>query len=158
MNKRRILSLQALRGFSPSWTREGLDLPVKFELCAGDAIGVLGDYLKTNCTKQVGPERYDVAARVENLSVRVQSDGSRVMRRKCVDQGVFEARLMVDLIAQTSGRRRRVIDRCATEGVVEDQSPASSAFDVLSEPIGELVDVLKPAHFLVACKVLFIQL
>ena len=66
-------------------TREGLDLPVKFELCAGDTIGVLGDYLKTNCPKQIGPERHDVANRIERFCVGVQGDGGRIVRGECMD-------------------------------------------------------------------------
>jgi hypothetical protein len=36
--------------------REGFNLPEKFEVCAGDAIGIFGNYLNTYYPEQVGPK------------------------------------------------------------------------------------------------------
>ncbi len=112
-----------------AWER--LNLPEKFEMSAGDAICVLWNYLDADCPKQVGPEGHDVAARVDRLGVRVQRDDGRVVRSECMDKCVLQARLVIDLILKARSRPRGVIGGRMTEGVVQDQRPAGSAFVVL---------------------------
>ena len=132
---------------------ERLDLPEKLEVCPCDTICILWNNLNAYCPKQVGPEGHDVAARVKRLGVRVQRDGGRVVRSERMHECVFQARLMVNLMLQAGSRPRGVISGRLPEGVVQDQSPAGSAFVVLPhnmgidtylipEPMGTCVEML----------------
>ena len=122
-----------------AWKR--LDLPEKLEVCPCDTICILWNNLNTYRPKQVGPEGHDVTARVKRLGVRVQRDGGRVVRSERMHKSVLQARLMVNLMLQAGSRPRGVIGGRLPEGVVQDQSPAGSAFVVLPQPGRELVQV-----------------
>jgi hypothetical protein len=120
-------------------TREGLDLPEKLEVCTCNTVGIFGNDLDANCPEQVGPKGHDVAARVERLGVWMQRDGGRIVRGEGMDERILQTRLVVHLILEPRGRPRGVIDGRATEGVVQDQRSAGSAFVVLPQPGSELV-------------------
>lgn len=96
------------------------NLQQEFELRPGDDVRVLWDDFKTDCVNQVGPKGHDVAVRVESLCVGVQGDGGRVVLSKCVNQGVFQTRLVGNLVLEASSRSGRVVERSVTEGVVEN--------------------------------------
>jgi len=66
-----------------------------------------------------------------------------------MDERVFQARLVGHLKLQSCGGPGRVVDRRATEDVVQDQCPAGSAFFVLPQPGGQSVEVQEPVRLLV---------
>jgi len=119
--------------------RERLDLQEKLEMCTCDAVGIFGNDLDANCPEQVGPKEHDVAAHVERLGVRMQRDGGRIVRGKGMHESMLQTGLMRHLIFQPCRCPRRVVDGRATEGVVQDQRPAGSAFVVLPQPGREFV-------------------
>ena len=70
---------------------------------------------------------------------------------------VLQARLMVDLMLEAGSRPRGVIGGRLPEGVVQDQSPAGSAFVVLPQPGRQPVEVEEPRSLLVATKRAIVQ-
>ena len=137
---------------------EGGELPLQLESGMRDAVGVLGHDFETDCTKQIGAEGHDVPTRVSGLSVGMLGDDGRIVRRKRRNEGVFEARLVKNLVVEAGNRGLSMVHCCVTEGVVEDQGPACVAFVVLPEPHCEFVKVLQPRGLLVPQEVLFIEL
>jgi hypothetical protein len=61
------------------------------------------------------------------------------------------------LMLQAGSRPRGVIGGRLPEGVVQDQSPAGSAFVVLPQPGRELVEIQEPPSLLVAREILVVK-
>jgi hypothetical protein len=138
-----------------AWER--VNLPEKFEMGTGYTVVIFRDNLHANRPEQVGSEGHDVAARVKRLGVRVQRDGGRVVRSERMHKCVLRTRLMVDLMLEAGSRPRGVIGGRLPEGVVQDQSPAGSAFVVLPQPGRELVEIQEPPSLLVAREILVVK-
>jgi hypothetical protein len=86
---------------------EGGELPLQLESGMRDAVGVLGHDFETDCTKQIGAKGLDVPVGVSGLSVGMLGDDGRIVRRKRRNEGVFEARLVKNLVAKAGDRGRR---------------------------------------------------
>ncbi len=147
--------LKTVQSVLKAW--KGLDLPEEFEVCPSDAVGIFGDNLDPDCPKEVSPEGHDVAARVERLGVRVQRDDGGVVLGKRGDECVFQSRLVHHLSFQTGCCPWWMVGRCASEGVVQDERPASGVFLVLPHPGRQLVQVKQPGGLRVAGESLVIE-
>ena len=79
------------------------------------------------------------------------------VRCERVYKRVLQARLMGELVLETCGRPRRVVDGRMTEVVVHDQRPAGGAVVVLPQPGRQPVEIQEPPSLLVARETLVIE-
>ena len=111
---------------------------------------VLFQVMSPDRTKEVGSEGNHIAAGIHCFGVGMSVDDCFVDGSECRHEGMFEAGLMEYLQFETGRVPGRMGRRHVAFGVIEDQSPARSAFVVLPETRGKAVDELQPRRRFVA--------